>query len=56
MAGSGCGAPPASSGMTVRALAEGGAMIWRSTSVFQSPQSGHLPIHLGWALPQFSQT
>jgi len=27
-----------------------------STSVFHSPQSGHLPIHLAWALPQFWQT
>ena len=27
-----------------------------STSEFHSPQSGHLPIHFGWALPQFEQT
>ena len=34
----------------------GGSTICFSISVFHSPQSGHLPIHLAWALPQFWQT
>ena len=33
-----------------------GSWITVSTSVFHSPQSGHLPCHLAWLLPQTEQT
>ncbi len=55
---SGWGAPLPSMGTKPRAALRpaGASTTCFSISVFHSPQSGHLPIHLAWALPQFWQT